>query len=174
MNRTRVLWLGSITMLILALAQASANAAAARRTLKVKLNYTGAGIVDGKHQIFVLLFDANPYTASGLIDSTSSATPPAPAPGVSHILRRESASGAAKAISLEEGKTQRVSLAFDDSIRTPQFGDHCWGRWAYGCAASCLLGMYPVRVSTSFRESAALPATAFSCACRALRAPTST
>jgi len=48
-------------------------------------------LVDENHRIYVLLFDANPYTASSLIDSTSEVTPPAARAGVSHILRRFSA-----------------------------------------------------------------------------------
>lgn len=67
------------------------SAAPANRILKVKLNYTGSGSVDDKHRIYVLLFDANPYTASSLIDATSETAPPAPAAGVSHVLARESA-----------------------------------------------------------------------------------
>ena len=66
------------------------QAAPPERTLKIKLNYTGTGVVDEKHKIYVLLFDANPVMASTLIDSTSQSTPPAPAAGVSHIIARES------------------------------------------------------------------------------------
>lgn len=71
--------------------QGGAQTPAAFGTLKVKLNYTGAGVVDEKHQIYVLLFDANPLTSSSLIDATSQPTPPAVAPGVSHILMRQGA-----------------------------------------------------------------------------------
>jgi hypothetical protein len=67
----------------------------------VKLNYTGAGMVDENHRIYVLLFDSNPYTASSLIDSTSEATPPATAAGVSHILRRFSAARKNETITFE-------------------------------------------------------------------------
>ena len=49
--------------------------------------------MDKDHKIYVLVFDANPYTASRLVDSTSDASPPAPEAGVSHILRRQSALG---------------------------------------------------------------------------------
>jgi hypothetical protein len=42
----------------------SDDKAAASRTLKVKLNYTGAGKVDAKHKIFVFFFD-NPDFISG-------------------------------------------------------------------------------------------------------------
>jgi len=75
-----------------------AQASPAPRTLKVKLNYTGAGIVDEKHKIYVLLFDANPFTASTLVDATSQVPPPAPVPGVSHILARQGAAGKDKTL----------------------------------------------------------------------------
>ena len=81
----------ALAPLALVRAQVKTQAAAAGRTLKVKLNYTGAGTVDEKHKIYVLLFDANPFTASTLVDSTSEPIPPAPTPGVSHILVRQGA-----------------------------------------------------------------------------------
>jgi hypothetical protein len=71
--------------------QVGVHAAPAPRTLKVKLNYTGAGTVDEKHKIYVLVCDSNPFTAPTLIDATSQSGSPAPAPGVSHILAREGA-----------------------------------------------------------------------------------
>jgi hypothetical protein len=93
MNRKSSILLASTTVLVLALTHFSSKAAAAHRTLKVKLNYSGAGIVDEKHRIYVLLFDGNPYTAKKLVDSTSDVSPPFPTADVCHILRRESASG---------------------------------------------------------------------------------
>lgn len=80
-----------VCLLPIPAAHKSSQAAAAERVLRIKLNYTGAGAVDEKHKIYVLLFDANPLTASTLSDATSQATPPAPVAGVSHILARESA-----------------------------------------------------------------------------------
>ena len=77
---------------VLAVTQLGVCAATTHSTLKVKLNYTGSGVVDANHKIYVLLFDTNPFTASSLIDSTSETTPPATTAGVSHILRRFSAS----------------------------------------------------------------------------------
>lgn len=81
------------TMMCILLAMpASAGAGSDHKTLQVKLNYSGAGIVDEKHKMYVLLFDANPFTATSLIDSSSDPATPAVAAGVSHILRRLSAS----------------------------------------------------------------------------------
>jgi hypothetical protein len=77
---------------VLAAMQLSASPTTTHRTLRVKLNYTGARSVDENHRIYVLLFDSNPITASSLVDSTSEAAPPPAASGVSHILRRCSAS----------------------------------------------------------------------------------
>jgi hypothetical protein len=84
-------FLRALSLLALACTQLSAQVKPANRTLQVKLNYTGAGTVDEKHKIFVLLFDANPFTSTTLIDATSQPMPPAPAPGVSHILTRQGA-----------------------------------------------------------------------------------
>lgn len=41
--------------------------APAPRTLKVKLNYTGAGTVDNKHQIIVFLFDTPDFMGGGVM-----------------------------------------------------------------------------------------------------------
>jgi hypothetical protein len=60
------------------------------RTVKASINYRGSGVVDGKHRIYVLLFDANPVTATTLADATSPTTAPTPTPGVSHSIARES------------------------------------------------------------------------------------
>jgi hypothetical protein len=164
MDRKTAISLAVMAVWILLLAEAPARAAGAGRTLKVSLNYTGAVNVDRQHPIYVLLFDADPYAAKKLVDSTSGATPPAPAAGVSHILRRlcaphphgtvifkdlaastvyamafvdatgaydghsgfptgapmvvyGKAPGNMEPITLEEGKTRRVALAFDDSTQ---------------------------------------------------------
>jgi hypothetical protein len=92
MNKLNTILLVSIALCLLAGMPLSIRGATGHRTLQVKVNYTGAGMVDKNHRIYVLLFDSNPYTASSLIDSTSATTPPAAAAGVSHILRRFSAS----------------------------------------------------------------------------------
>ena len=93
MNRKSPVLLFSATVSIFTLGLVSLSAApAAHKTLKVKLNYTGAGTVDAQHKIYVLLFDANPFTASRLEDASSAPTPPVPVAGVSHIISRRSAS----------------------------------------------------------------------------------
>jgi hypothetical protein len=104
-----------MTILVLAFTYASAEDAAPHKTLKVKLNYTGTGTVDQKYKIYVLLCDANPYTATSLVDSTAAANPPAPAAGVSHILRCQSDSGKDGAITFSDLSVSPVyALAFWD------------------------------------------------------------
>jgi hypothetical protein len=164
-SKIALLW-ALVVVCVLALGSVGAKAAASRKTLSVKLNYSGTEKVDQSHKIYVLLFDANPYTATSLVDSTSDAVPPAPEADVCHILRRESASGKnqtltfeglttssvyamafvdktgnydphgeppsgspvgaygkatgnAEPIALEEGKTTKIVLAFDDSLKIP-------------------------------------------------------
>ena len=92
MTRRNAILLASTLICIFAATPPGVCASTTHSTLKVKLNYTGVGIVDENHKIYVLLFDANPFTASSLVDSTSESIPPATASGVSHILRRYSAS----------------------------------------------------------------------------------
>ena len=92
MKRKHAVLLASTLFCLLAVTQSGVCAATTHSTLKVKLNYTGAGIVDENHKIYVLLFDTNPIAASSLVDSTSETPPPATTAGVSHILRRFSAS----------------------------------------------------------------------------------
>jgi hypothetical protein len=95
------------------------RAASAGKTLKVKLNYTGAGVMDEKHKIYVMLFDANPYTARTLIDATSQSAPPAPAPGVPHILAREGASAKNATVTFHQLAVSPVyATAFFDKAGT--------------------------------------------------------
>ena len=110
MNRKSAFLLVSITVSIFTLGLFSLSAApATHTTLKVKLNYTGAGTVDEQHKIYVLLFDANPFTASRLEDSSSAPTLPVPAPGVSHIIRRQGAS------------SKNASVTFNDLTVSPVY-----------------------------------------------------
>jgi hypothetical protein len=115
MNRKIALLWALMVVCVLTLTPANAKAEAARRTVKVKLNYTGMGKVDQQHKIYVLLFDANPYTSPRLVDSTSEAPPPAPEAGVCHILRRESATGKKQTLTFSGLATSRVyAMAFVD------------------------------------------------------------
>jgi len=101
----------SMLFCALAVTQSGVCASTAHSTLKVKLNYTGAGIVDENHKIYVLLFDTNPIAAFSLVDSTSETTPPATTAGVSHILRRFSASRRDGTITFDYLKSPAVYAA---------------------------------------------------------------
>lgn len=114
-TKVALVW-ACVVVFVVTLIPVKVKAAAARRTLKVKLNYTGAEKVNQKHKIYVLLFDANPYTATRLIDTTSVATPPAPEAGVCHILRRESVSGRKQTFTFNGLPVSSVyAMAFLDS-----------------------------------------------------------
>jgi hypothetical protein len=115
MNRKRGIPLVSMTVFIFWLAPVTVMAAPAQKKLTVKVNYTGAGTVDEKHKIWVMLFDANPFTALKLEDHSSAPTPPVPAEGVSHILRRQSASGKNRAVTFSDLSVSPVyAVAFFD------------------------------------------------------------
>lgn len=119
------------------------------------MNYTGAGVVDQKHNIYVLLFDANPFTSSSLIDATSQLTLPAAAPGVSHILVRQGA--AAKDVTLTFEKLSAPSVYaivfFDKNGTYNGQPDTMWGgRWAG--TESCRTNSMRSRSSTAWPHSA--------------------
>ncbi len=101
----------AIIIFCITLSVAAGWAASARGKLNAKINYTGSTIVDGKHKAYLLMFDANPFTASSLVDSTGEATPPAAAAGVSHILRRISASDKNATISVTDVPVSPVYVA---------------------------------------------------------------
>lgn len=63
--------------------------AADHGTLKVGVRYTGAGVVDKQHQVYVLLCDANPFASTKLLDATARPTAPTPEPGAARVLAVE-------------------------------------------------------------------------------------
>jgi len=64
---------GMLVMALLPLAaqQPKPEEKPAPRTLKIKLNYTGAGTVDAKHQIIIFLFDSPDFTSGGVMPTAS-------------------------------------------------------------------------------------------------------
>jgi hypothetical protein len=88
-----VVTVGLILFAIGASAQNNSKIAAPNRVLSVKLNYTGAGTVDEKHKIYVLVFDADPYTAQVLAEGASKppAAAGADAPKTAYVLARQAA-----------------------------------------------------------------------------------
>jgi len=111
MKRRDAVVLASILFCAFAVTQVGVCASTTHSTLKVKLNYTGAGVVDENHRIYVLLFDANPFAASSLVDSTSETAPPTTTAGVSHILRRFSASRRDRIITFDYLRSPAVYVA---------------------------------------------------------------
>ncbi len=137
--------LSVIFVLLLLGIQSAGLASSAERTLHVKLNYSGAGKLDGKHKIHVLLFDIDPaiqedfkplatQTATvkddtvtfrkisfspvyvmAFYDKKGSGTPE---PGSPTGLYGQGA-GAMDPIQIEAGKTEEIVLAFDDSYLIP-------------------------------------------------------
>jgi hypothetical protein len=124
MNRKIAILLALMSLFICTLGLFRLSAApAAHKTLSVKVNYTGAGVVDQQHKIYVLLFDSNPFTASKLVDLTSKPTLPAPEAGVSHIIRRQSASSKNESVTFNDLSVSPVYAAafFDkNGIYNPQ------------------------------------------------------
>ena len=125
--------------------QINLKAVAAGMTLKVKLDYTGAGPLDEKHKIHVLLFDSDPYTQETFKPMTSktatakneivtftdlSVSPVFALAFYDKHGSNEPDSGSPagvygeepsklEPIKLEEGKTVEIVLAFDDSFTIP-------------------------------------------------------
>jgi hypothetical protein len=107
----------------------SVQAAGGHRTLKVKLNYTGAGVVDEKHKIFVMVSDTNPFLASTLMDSIKDAKPPVAAAGVAHIVGRQGGAAKDSTVTFEDVRVSPVYVAafFDkggtyDGVADPSSG----------------------------------------------------
>jgi hypothetical protein len=86
-----------VPALVWAQAQPKTKTAPKGMTLKVKLNYTGAGAVDEKHKVYVLVCDADPFAAERLEEYSGKPEPKpvASASGqtqkVAHILQRQGA-----------------------------------------------------------------------------------
>ncbi|HVN79359.1 MAG TPA: hypothetical protein VMW38_10210 [Terriglobia bacterium] len=119
--------------------------AAASKTLKVKLNYTGSGPLDEKHKIHVLLFDSDPYNSTtfepmvsktaGTKNETVIFTDLHTSPVYAIAFYDKYASGQPESgspvgiygdgpgkmapIKLEEEKTVEIEIAFDDSTKVP-------------------------------------------------------
>ena len=71
--------------------------------------------MDQTHKIYVVLFDANPYTASRLVDVTGVSTPPPVEAGVAHVLRRVTASGKHQTLTIQVISASSVyMMAFVD------------------------------------------------------------
>jgi hypothetical protein len=107
------------------------------------------------HNIYVLLFDANPFTSSSLIERDFAADPSCAAPAVSHILVRQGV--AAKDVTLTFEKLSAPSVYvivfFDKNGTYNGQPDTMWGgRWAG--TESCRTNSMRSRSSTAWPHSA--------------------
>jgi hypothetical protein len=123
--------------------------APAPRTLKVKLNYTGAGTVDDKHKIIVFVFDSpdfmqgnampvgaqsaatkngtvtfpdlasSPVYLTAVFDPTGQYDGMSAPPSGSSVTLYGKTPGTPDPIKIEPGETVEVDLAFDDSAKMP-------------------------------------------------------
>ncbi len=123
--------------------------APASRTLKVTLNYTGAGTVDDKHKIMVFVFDSPDFmqgnampvgqqataSKSGTVTFTDLATSPvylsavydptgqyegmSAPPSGSSLGLYAKTAGTPEPIKIEPGATAEVEMAFDDTAKMP-------------------------------------------------------
>jgi hypothetical protein len=141
--------LGLSSMAAMAQASKPGEQPAESRTLKVKMNYTGAGTVDEKHKIFLFVFDSPNFTQGGVMPigggataakdgavtvSNLSASPVyavaafdptgkydgmSAPPSGTAMGMFMDASGAPAPVKIDPGKTVEITLAFDDSFKMP-------------------------------------------------------
>jgi len=123
--------------------------AAAPRTLKVKLSYTGSGTVDDKHKIIVFLFDSadfmsgqampvgmqpaaakdatvtfaevasSPVYVTAVYDPTGQYEGMSAPPSGSSLGLYGKTPGTPDPIKIDPGETVQVELAFDDTAKMP-------------------------------------------------------
>lgn len=142
MNRRELLLAAAAFFPLLAV-EAKANGA----TLKVRVNYTGTGTVDGDHRIFVVLWDSpdfmktgtrpfaiepvtsksavatfrdvqkNPVYVSMAYDPSGKWDAKSPPPAGASLGLYAKEPGVPSAITFQPGKSATVSVTFDDSVR---------------------------------------------------------
>ena len=105
-------------MAVSASAQTNSRPAATDTVLNVKLNYTGAGTVDEKHKIYVLVFDSDPFTAENLAEiGAKPAKASADGPKTTYVLARQGAAAKNQTVSFKALPASPVYVAafFDQS-----------------------------------------------------------
>lgn len=130
--------------------QSQSQGTAATRTLKVKLNYTGSGTVDAKHPILVFVFDspnfqdgqlppiaqdqasskdgtltfnqitASPVYLAAVYDPSGTYEGDSMPPDGSSIGMYQKDPGVPAPIDIGAGKTEQVTLSFNDSHKYEQ------------------------------------------------------
>ena len=121
-NTTLLTLVATVILPALMWAQADVKVVPTGKTLRIKLNYTGAGSVDERHKIYVLVFDSDPYTAETLVEMGSQpartdggASPTGRAPKICTILGRQGATGKDKTLTFSDLKVSLVyAVAFFD------------------------------------------------------------
>jgi hypothetical protein len=123
--------------------------APASRTLKVKLNYTGAGTVDDKHKIIVFLFDSpdfvqgnampvgvqqasaknetatfadlatSPVYVVAVFDPTGQYEGMSAPPSGSSMGMYSKTPGTPDPVRIEPGETVEIQMTFDDTVKMP-------------------------------------------------------
>jgi hypothetical protein len=139
---TRYLYFVLGTLLVTAFAVAQAG-----RTIQVDINYTGSGTVDGSHKIYVALWDSADFDSgppvdvqpldskTGTVTFKNVQTVPAfvstaydpsgkwdaqsPPPPGSSLGMYSTKPPTPDPIQVEEGKTAKVKLTFNDSTKVP-------------------------------------------------------
>ena len=121
------------------------KAQAGTRALKVKMHYTGSGTVDEKHKIFIVLFNSadfmqgnlppiatntasskeetvtfsdlsdSPVYAAVIYDPSGNYDGQSPPPAGSSTALYSKTPGVPEPITIDQGKTAEVVLAFNDS-----------------------------------------------------------
>ena len=128
---------------VCALAQASAD----KRTIQVEIDYTGSGIVNASHKIYVALWDSSdmsggppvavlslsskkgtvtfsdvqrvPAFVSAAHDPTGNWDAQSPPPSGSSLGMYSKNPPNPQAIDVAPGKTVKVTIIFDDSVKVP-------------------------------------------------------
>jgi hypothetical protein len=133
----------SVLCTVFALAQASAD----KRTIQVDIDYTGTGIVNASHKIYVALWDSSdmsggppvavlslnskkgtvafsdvrrvPAFVSAAHDPTGNWDAQSPPPSGSSLGIYSKNPPNPQAIDVAPGKTVKVTITFDDSVKVP-------------------------------------------------------
>jgi hypothetical protein len=137
----------TLGLFLLFLASALAQTSADKRTIQVDINYTGSGTVDASHKIYVALWESSDFTGgppaavesldskkgtvtfssvqrvpayvSTAYDPTGGWDAQSPPPSGSSLGMYSKKPPDPEGIDVAPGKTVKVSITFDDSVKVP-------------------------------------------------------
>ena len=137
----------TLGMFVLCAVCAFAQAGADKRTIQVDIDYTGSGIVNASHKIYVALWDSSdmsggppvavlslnskkgtvtfsdvqrvPAFVSAAHDPTGNWDAQSPPPSGSSLGMYSKNPPNPQAIDVAPGKTVKVTITFDDSVKVP-------------------------------------------------------